>query len=163
MTENSFSRSRDALKLYSWNHGFILIFCDQISLDFFVRFKVPSDTFLMKWDEIKGHIKSVHGSKAFQQSQVLAKLGDEIEPILLLLQMLPDVPKGSKSSKKRLTFDESIESFIVFSPVIHLKKVFKMIWTVLNRFSMIDLGIYMNYVQMLTISRLNFYSSPTKQ
>lgn len=93
-------------------------------LDFDIRFNIPRDVFLKKWDEIKGNIKSVHTSKAFQQSEIPAQFGEEIESMLLLLQMLPDVPKGKKSSKKRLTFDESVKKFIVFSPVIYLKNVF---------------------------------------
>lgn len=100
--------------------GFVFIFHEQILLDFDVRFVIPRDTFLKKWDEIKENIKSVHTSKAFKQSNIPAQFGGEIEIMLLLLQMLPDVPKGKKSSNKRLNFDESVAQFIVFSPVIHL-------------------------------------------
>lgn len=98
---------------------FVFIF-NQILLDFDVRFNISRNIFLQKWNQVKGNIKSVHSSKVFQQNEILAQFGVEVEQMLLLLQMLPDVPKGKKSSKKRLNFVESVEKFIVFSPVIHL-------------------------------------------
>lgn len=111
----------NALKLLN---GFVFIFRDQILLDFDVCFNLARDIFLKKWYQIKDNIKSVHGSKGFERNEILAKFGGEIEPMLMLLQMLPDVPKGTKSSKKRSTFEESVNNFIVFLPVIHLTKVF---------------------------------------
>lgn len=86
-------------------------------LDFDVRFGIPRDIFLKKWNEIERNIKSVHASKNFDQNEIPTEFGSEIEMMLLLLQMLPDVPKGSKSAEKRWSFAESIKKFVVFSPV----------------------------------------------
>lgn len=97
---------------------FVFIFRDQILLDFDDHFNLPRDIFLKKWDEVKGNIKQVHSSNGFDLSEIPAELGEDIEPMLLLLQMLPDAPKGRKSSKKRWTFVESVKKFVVFSPVI---------------------------------------------
>lgn len=60
----------------------------------------------------------VHSSNGFDSNEIPAEFGEDIEPMLLLLQMLPDVPKGKKSSKNRLTFVESVKKLVVFSPVI---------------------------------------------
>lgn len=99
---------------------FMIYIFGQILLDFDVRFNTPRNIFLQKWNRVKGNIKSVHSSKVSTQNEIPAQFGEGVEQMLLLLQMLPDVPKGKKTSKKRWTFAESVEKFIVFSPVIHL-------------------------------------------
>lgn len=99
---------------------FMIYIFEQILLDFDVRFNTPRNIFLQKWNRVKGNIKSVHSSKVSTQNEIPSQFGEEVEQVLLLLQMLPDVPKGRKSSKKRWIFAESVEKFIVFSPVIHL-------------------------------------------
>lgn len=86
-------------------------------LEFDIRFDIPRDIFPKKWNEIKGKIKSVHASRTINKNGIPTEFGIEIETMLLLLQMLPNIPKGSKSAKKRWSFAESIKKFIVFSPV----------------------------------------------
>lgn len=99
-------------------NGFVFVYCDQILLDFDIQFSLPRDIFLNKWNKVKGNIKQVHSSNGFDSNEIPAEFGEDIEPMLLLLQMLPDVPKGKKSSKNRLTFVESVKKLVVFSPVI---------------------------------------------
>lgn len=113
-------------------------------LDFDVRFGIPRDIFLKKWNEIERNIKSVHASKNFDQNEIPTEFGSEIEMMLLLLQMLPDVPKGSKSAEKRWSFSESIKKFVVFSPVSEK-----------NRLSNLGIIYRTNYVQMLTYSLIS--------
>lgn len=118
-------------------------------LDFDVRYNIPRNIFLQKWSQVKGNIKSVHSSKAYKKDGIPAQLGEEIEQMLLLLQMLPDVPKGKKSTKKRLTFAQSVEKLIIFSPVMHLIEVFVYVRT--------------HNVQTLTYFRLISILSPMYQ
>lgn len=69
---------------------------------------------------MRKNIKAVHSSKNLEHDGIPPKFEEEIEQMLLLLQMLPDAPNGTKSNKKRWTFAESVEEFIVFSEVIQL-------------------------------------------
>lgn len=102
-----------------WNASFR----DQILLDFEIQFKLPGDVFMKKWNAVKDNIKQVHSESGFDSNEIPVELGVDIEPMLLLLQMLPDVPKGKKSSKKRLTFVESVKKLVIFSPVTVWKSI----------------------------------------